>query len=310
MVFYFLCLGMIQARIDRMDELEQLIIKSAAVLGNSFSRDMLHSVVPSKGEQIPEEHFSRALHKLLSSGIFHCGIGFRLHGSKQLLSLLREKKDEECACPEDPYYSKGKNCRLLIFQSSSLQETAYDILLEDLRKNMHKKAAVYLERQAHKCEACGGGGFFPEHMVESLVTLESNSSEAVVSDKPKHLSHRRISLWKTAPNRIKRTITSVGEVGDETTFPQQSSPPSKQDSFALANITTAARPSTFWPVLFLFYFAFASLRQSVHPAVRLFIYPSVKVLKLCTLPYTGIIKMVITAVDPWHRFSNEAERVN
>ena len=52
-------------------------------------------------------------------------------------------------------------CLFYKFSNIYVQETAYDVWLEDQKKGLHEKAAMFLESQAHKCRACGGGGFVP-----------------------------------------------------------------------------------------------------------------------------------------------------
>ena len=52
-----------------------------------------------------------------------------------------------------------KHCFYLKFVNSYVQETTYSLWLEDQKKELHEKAAMFLESQAHKCKACGGGGF-------------------------------------------------------------------------------------------------------------------------------------------------------
>lgn len=54
-----------------------------------------------------------------------------------------------------------KSCMFYKFSNIYVQETTYEVWLEDQRKSLHEKAAMFLESQAHKCRACGGGGFIP-----------------------------------------------------------------------------------------------------------------------------------------------------
>lgn len=54
-----------------------------------------------------------------------------------------------------------QHCLFYKFSNIYVQETTYDVWLEDQKKGLHEKAAMFLESQAHKCRACGGGGFVP-----------------------------------------------------------------------------------------------------------------------------------------------------
>lgn len=58
---------------------------------------------------------------------------------------------------------KKRVCLYFHFSNSFVQEAAYALWLEDQRKAIHEKAALYLERFSDKCRACGGNGFIPGH---------------------------------------------------------------------------------------------------------------------------------------------------
>lgn len=62
-------------------------------------------------------------------------------------------------------YADGKKrvCLYLYFANTFVQEAAYALWLEDQRKSLMEKAALYLERYSDKCRACGGNGFIPGH---------------------------------------------------------------------------------------------------------------------------------------------------
>ena len=55
-------------RLDRLEPFEQLLVKSAAVIGGCTSRKMLKAVVPGFGE----EKFRRSIYKLMLSHVFEC----------------------------------------------------------------------------------------------------------------------------------------------------------------------------------------------------------------------------------------------
>ena len=60
---------MIQARIDRMEELDQTIIKTAAVLGLMFPRRMLEAILQVR---VSSEGVSDSLERLAKAGVFAC----------------------------------------------------------------------------------------------------------------------------------------------------------------------------------------------------------------------------------------------
>lgn len=64
----------------------------------------------------------------------------------------------------NPFIDKKKRvCLFFHFANSFVQETAYALWLEDQRKALHEKAALYLEKSSQKCRSCGGNGFVPGH---------------------------------------------------------------------------------------------------------------------------------------------------
>ena len=55
--------------------------------------------------------------------------------------------------------NKKRVCLYFNFSNALVQESAYALWLEDQRKGLQEKAALYLESQPHKCHECGGAGF-------------------------------------------------------------------------------------------------------------------------------------------------------
>ena len=60
-----------------------------------------------------------------------------------------------------------QNSQFVVFQAASTQETAYEMFTQESRKTLHIGAAQFLEAQAHKCQACGGGDFITQLMITS-----------------------------------------------------------------------------------------------------------------------------------------------
>ena len=193
---FFVCVlrpGMIQARIDRMEELDQLIIKTAAILGMSFPRPVLEAVLP---ENIPGLRFSNSLQRLSDCGIFICAYPIYGRGASQCKS--RELiKTATCVCPLEDGASVEKpmqECQFICFYSASIQETTYDMFLENTRRKLHLKAAQFLESQAHKCGACGGGNFL-QNLYGSTVNPSKRKYEGTLSTFG-HVTSRCIYVYK------------------------------------------------------------------------------------------------------------------
>ena len=180
---------------------EQMIVKCASVLGLTFTRKMLEVISPTSNTW----KLRRLLHSLMQSGVFECAASHFNHlGIMQPDSMNKNKSKHHigksshivCLCPEaddrlilgvdipaqDTYSKPISNCRYLRFTSSLMQETAYDLFLIDQRRRLHRTAALFLESQAHKCDACGGGEFTPGNDTAALgvgfgpVSLTSSST--------------------------------------------------------------------------------------------------------------------------------------
>ena len=190
---------MVLARIDRMMPLEQVTLKCASILGGEFHRNVLEAILPKSnrgnidlvlynlakesilecaslaaqhqnahnhhgfydfndpvhGHQHGHHHHHHHHHNVASS--IHASVYCGCHADEmtKVLNLSR------LMTPTGP----KKQCLYLKFVNTYVQETAYSLWLEDQRKDLHERAAMFLESQAHKCNSCGGGGFVP-HQIE------------------------------------------------------------------------------------------------------------------------------------------------
>ena len=156
---------MMQARIDRMDELGQMIVKTSAILGMSFARRMLDTMLPKK---ITATMVQRCMRQIADEQIFACALlaENQATAAAEHVSAVQQRGAQFlCHCPRSTAQAQKErtinDCQTLCFKSSLLQETAYEMYTESLRRKIHIKAARYLEAQAHKCSACGGGDFIP-----------------------------------------------------------------------------------------------------------------------------------------------------
>ena len=71
---------------------------------------------------------------------------------------------------------KKRICLYFHFCNTFVQEAAYALWLEDQRKALFEKAALYLEAYADKCRSCGGNGFIPGHGVGTTLTNQLDKS--------------------------------------------------------------------------------------------------------------------------------------
>uniref|UniRef100_A0A1X7VFP5 Guanylate cyclase domain-containing protein n=1 Tax=Amphimedon queenslandica TaxID=400682 RepID=A0A1X7VFP5_AMPQE len=161
--------GIVLTRIDNMSPSEQMVLKCAAILGNTFHRKMLEAILPSSNL----ESFNESLNSLAEVGIIDCLISIHVdhYGTraKEYLSGLDIDLNQlGCSCLDlrrdsTKKQSQGnhslESCQLLQFVHSYIQETALSLWTESQLKSLHETAALYLESEAHKCSNCGGGSF-------------------------------------------------------------------------------------------------------------------------------------------------------
>lgn len=184
---------MVLARVDRMTPLEQVTLKCASILGAEFHRSVLQAILPKSSRN----SFDLVLYNLAKESILECASlalqhqnahnhhGFydfndpthaqhhahhhHHHHHHNVASSIHAQV--YCGCYADEMTKvinlsrlmtpsgPKKHCLYLKFVNTYVQETTYSLWLEDQRKELHEKAAMFLESQAHKCKACGGGGF-------------------------------------------------------------------------------------------------------------------------------------------------------
>jgi CheY-like chemotaxis protein len=101
--------GVLISRVDRLSPSEQLTLKIASVIGRTFSRRLLHDLLPAASGRI---HLDRHLETL------------------EQLDLIAQEAPR-------PVYT---------FNSPLIQETAYNALLYSQRRQLHRQVAEWVER--------------------------------------------------------------------------------------------------------------------------------------------------------------------
>ena len=165
---------MILSRVNHLPYTAQVTLKCAAILGNTFTKEMLKGIIPKN--TVPT--FSNSVRLLQAPGIIRCAVAeaYKMAIDDRNEDHFLENKNFYCPCLENlQHYSSGKSllhgnnvliqeqnldyCEMLQFSHPIFQETIYGLSPEDQCIELHRKAAVFLESQAHKCKNCGGGGF-------------------------------------------------------------------------------------------------------------------------------------------------------
>ena len=184
---------MVLARVDRMMPIEQSALKCASILGSDFHRNVLQAILPRSSRNSVD----LVLYNLAKESILECaslalqhqnahnhhgfydfndpvhaqhhGHHHHHHHHHNVASSIHASV--YCGCYPDEMTKAinlsrlmtpsgpKKHCLHLKFVNTYVQETTYSLWLEDQKKELHERAAMFLESQAHKCKSCGGGGF-------------------------------------------------------------------------------------------------------------------------------------------------------
>lgn len=139
------------AFIDRLPELQRTTVKIISVVGTSFTADIIAHLMPN----VVQEKINPTIGSLQSAGILVFGSG----GALPTNSTTSMKAGS------------------LRFQSVTLQETAYALLLEKQRRKLHERYATYLEehhlsgRKGETSTAGGGGGLVSPAGIRKLLGM-------------------------------------------------------------------------------------------------------------------------------------------
>ncbi|XP_074661549.1 adenylate cyclase type 10-like [Tubulanus polymorphus] len=183
--------ALILTRIDQLDITDQMIIKCAAIIGEYISRRMLEYILPDNYlPKLPD-----TIERLMKTGVLECAspkrrileekmvryaAASRKHKVLQERGLPAMLQDTACYCNPD---GKRSDCQIMQFGSTIMQETAYGIFLEAQRTELHIRCAEFLESQAHKCEACGGGDWMPAYYAPFYHQIQTPTKNTVAASK-------------------------------------------------------------------------------------------------------------------------------
>ncbi|XP_065266003.1 adenylate cyclase type 10 [Emys orbicularis] len=188
--------GIALAVLDNMSPSEQMVVKCAAIIGLTFTTDLLLHILP----EWTKRKMNETLAALVDSHIFKC---FNKRKDSQNVQSQDMPSTELLVCPRtvrpigqesgicSSVYNLIKQeqlviqCGVMAFCMPLLQEAAYEIWLKSQKEALHLKCVSYLEGQAHKCRCCGEGDFisFHRHTVEMM--LESLESQENISEQHK-----------------------------------------------------------------------------------------------------------------------------
>ncbi|XP_063060987.1 adenylate cyclase type 10-like [Engraulis encrasicolus] len=229
--------GMALAHLDQLQPGEQMVVKCAAIIGHTFTTQMLINILP----ELTEDKLNETLVSLFRSGTFLCGSRYDVNdislGSEKygLLSCFcdreqerpkgeqqqqqEEKKERKEGAPweqeEERSSSKSSQeevypasvegmwlCEVMRFRTALVKETAYDLWLQEQRRDMHSKCAAYLLKHAHRCSYCPDDEFIYGHKkvvgrdiieINPVLNVQESCEKVLleVKQKPPNLTKRR-----------------------------------------------------------------------------------------------------------------------
>lgn len=134
----------IMYRIDRLSEGESLLVKIAAVIGNTFSRTFLWQLVDPQSKKLI--NMNSGILALMQRSVLECAY------RQQQMSKSRTIK---CFCRQNPGGFPSQ-CRLMVFTHVSIREGIYNSLTDTLKRILIRNAIDYLEKQSTIiCLTCG-----------------------------------------------------------------------------------------------------------------------------------------------------------
>ncbi|XP_057338815.1 adenylate cyclase type 10-like [Microplitis mediator] len=144
---------------------EQSVLRSAAVLGDIFTRETLENVVPNS----IDFHTARAITRLMELRVLECASIQRFNYNLSPYVKRNTFSDMHhllhCSCyrtnvaVRDEQLPSYAGCKLLEFKVKAFRRFVYDQILPSQKRELHSRAAEIYERQAKTCISCGGGSF-------------------------------------------------------------------------------------------------------------------------------------------------------
>ncbi|KAL3270907.1 hypothetical protein HHI36_021415 [Cryptolaemus montrouzieri] len=146
---------------------EQLLLKCSSILGDSFPRTMLTSVM--QGDKTFRE-VALAVKSLFEKKVICCARGDFTDGGNYTLFRDRmvdpsEDSIVKCSClglyisQDVRDLPKYASCGYIRFISSRFRQATYNLLTDPQKKIFHARAAKYILMNTRRCSACGGGFF-------------------------------------------------------------------------------------------------------------------------------------------------------
>ncbi len=182
---YFMC------RIDRLSEGESLLVKIAAVIGNTFSRTFLWQLVDPQSKKLI--NINSCILDMMQRTVIECAYQQQQTHKTRII---------KCFCLQNPGGFPSQ-CRLMAFTHASIREGIYNSLPDNLKRILTRYAIDYLEKQCTiVCLTCGprnDNPFFVQKQDDLTRIIKTNHQHAFVDIV-------KIAALKEIDNKIKELI--------------------------------------------------------------------------------------------------------
>ncbi|CAF1403209.1 unnamed protein product, partial [Rotaria sordida] len=136
----------IMCRIDRLSEGESLLVKTAAVIGHTFSRTFLCQLVDPHSKKLI--NINSCILDMMQRTIIECAY-------QQQQQQIHKTHKIKCFCLQNPGNFPSQ-CRLMAFTHISIRDGIYNSLTDSLKRILIRNAIDYLEKHCTiVCLTCG-----------------------------------------------------------------------------------------------------------------------------------------------------------
>ncbi|UJR09615.1 hypothetical protein I4U23_013849 [Adineta vaga] len=178
-------------RIDRLSEGETFLIKTAAVIGNTFSRTFLWQLVDSNSKK--SININSCILDMMQRSVIECAYKQQQNPKGRTI---------QCFCLHNPT-SFPSQCRLIAFAHVSIREGIYNSLTDSLKRTLTRHAIDYLEKQCTIiCSTCG-----PRNDIPFFVQKQDGLTKIIkTSQQHAFVDIVKIAALKEIDNAIKQSI--------------------------------------------------------------------------------------------------------
>ncbi|CAF1635748.1 unnamed protein product [Adineta ricciae] len=181
----------IMCRIDRLSEGEIFLIKTAAVIGNTFSRTFLWQLVDSNSKK--SININSCILDMMQRSVIECAYQQQQNPKRRSI---------QCACLHNPTNFPSQ-CRLMAFTHVSIREGIYNSLTDSLKRSITRNAIDYLEKQCTiVCSTCG-----PRNDIPFFVRKQDGLTKVIkTSQQHGFVDIVKLAALREIDNAIKQSI--------------------------------------------------------------------------------------------------------